>query len=51
MRALWRTAVVLAALIGAGQASAAEVIHSFVSDVKVAKNGEKNRVSRMTCRE
>jgi hypothetical protein len=40
MIGLWRTVILLAALIGAGQASAAEVIHSFVSDVKVAKDGE-----------
>ncbi len=40
MSGLWRIAVLLAALIGAGEASAAEVIHSFVSDVRVAKDGE-----------
>ncbi len=40
MNGPWRIAVVLAALVGAGQAMAAEVIHSFVSDVKVAKDGE-----------
>ena len=40
MNKLWCTAVLLVALIGAGQAGAAEVIHSFVSDVKAAKDGE-----------
>jgi len=40
MSGLWRIAVLLAALIGAGQTNAAEVIHSFNSDVKLAKDGE-----------
>jgi hypothetical protein len=40
MSGLWRIAVLLAALSGAGQAVAAEVIHSFDSDVLVAKDGE-----------
>jgi uncharacterized membrane protein YgcG len=40
MKGLWRIAILLAALIVAGEAMAAEVIHSFVSDVKVAKDGE-----------
>jgi Predicted membrane protein (DUF2207) len=40
MSRLWRIAVLLAALSGAGQAVAAEVIHSFDSDVLVAKDGE-----------
>jgi predicted membrane protein DUF2207 len=40
MNRFLRTAIVLAALLGAGQAMAAEVIHTFVSDVTVAKDGE-----------
>jgi len=40
MKGLWRIAILLAALLVAGEASAAEVIHSFVSEVKVAKDGE-----------
>ncbi|HEX5212413.1 MAG TPA: DUF2207 domain-containing protein [Pseudolabrys sp.] len=40
MNRLWRVAILLAALLGAGPAMAAEVIHSFVSDVTVAKDGE-----------
>jgi uncharacterized membrane protein YgcG len=40
MRGLWRVAILLAALLGAGEAMAAEVIHSFVSEVRVAKDGE-----------
>jgi len=40
MKALWRIAVVLVAFAGAHPAPAAEVIHSFDSDVVVAKDGE-----------
>ena len=40
MTKLWRIAVLFAALIAPGKAVAAEVIHSFNSDVKVAKDGE-----------
>jgi hypothetical protein len=40
MSRVWRTAVLLAALTSAGNAVAAEVIHSFNSDMQVAKDGE-----------
>jgi hypothetical protein len=40
MSRLWRIAVLLAALAVAGKAVAAEVIHSFNSDVVVANDGE-----------
>jgi len=40
MSKLWRIAVLIAALTCAGKAFAAEVIHSFNSDVSVAKDGE-----------
>ena len=40
MKALWRVIVLIAALGCAGKVSAAEVIHSFNSDVQVAKDGE-----------
>jgi len=40
MTKFWRIAAVIAALTLAGKALAAEVIHSFNSDVKVAKDGE-----------
>ena len=40
MNRLWRIAALIAALAIAGKASAAEVIHSFDSDVQVAKDGE-----------
>ncbi|MFZ2067601.1 MAG: DUF2207 domain-containing protein, partial [Xanthobacteraceae bacterium] len=40
MNRLWRTAALIAALALAGKASAAEVIHSFDSDVQVGKDGE-----------
>src|ERR1700739_1685245 len=40
MNRLWRIAVLLAALTIAGKAFAAEVIHSFDSDVRVAQDGE-----------
>src|SRR5579863_1003269 len=40
MKALWRVIVLIAALGSAGKVSAAEVIHSFNSDVQVAKDGE-----------
>lgn len=40
MKAIWRVFILIAALGCAGKASAAEVIHSFNSDVQVAKDGE-----------
>lgn len=40
MSKIWRIAVLVAALTFAGKAFAAEVIHSFNSDVQVAKDGE-----------
>lgn len=40
MSRLWRIAVLIAALAGTGRAFAAEVIHSFNSDVAIAKDGE-----------
>jgi hypothetical protein len=40
MSRFWRTAILIVALSGAGRAFAAEVIHSFNSDVAVAKDGE-----------
>ena len=40
MNRIWRIAALIAALTIAGKASAAEVIHSFDSDVQVAKDGE-----------
>ena len=40
MSRLWRIAVLIAALTCAGKAVAAEVIHSFDSDVEVAADGE-----------
>lgn len=40
MSGFWRIAVLIVALTGAGRAFAAEIIHSFNSDVAVAKDGE-----------
>jgi hypothetical protein len=40
MSRLWRVAVLIAALTSTGRAFAAEVIHSFNSDVAVARDGE-----------
>ena len=40
MNGFWRIAALIAVLTIAGKASAAEVIHSFDSDVQVAKDGE-----------
>ena len=40
MSRMFRVALLLAAVIVAGRANAAEVIHSFVSDVTLAKDGE-----------
>ncbi len=40
MSRLWRIAVLIAALTSSHRAVAAEVIHSFNSDVTVAQDGE-----------
>ena len=40
MKKAWRILALIAALGCAGKASAAEVIHSFASDVQVAQDGE-----------
>ncbi len=50
MKRFWRVAVLIAALGLAGPASAAEVIHSFDSDVQVAKDGELTVVETMRVR-
>ncbi len=50
MKAPWRVAVLLAALLGAGQAMAAEVIRSFDAKVSVAKDGELSVTETMQVR-
>jgi hypothetical protein len=50
MNKFWRVAVRIAALTLAGKAFAAEVIHSFASDVQLAKDGELSVIETLRVR-